>query len=107
VKRREVIALVGAATALGGTAVFAQKRPKIVAALLQGGAYRVGFDGLKQVLETEAPRDSIHLLVREGGGDIETIKSAAQDFEQSGVDVLVTFATKGVHRIGGRASASR
>src|SRR4051794_6712945 len=92
-RRREVLGVLGAATALSGSAALAQQRPKIVAALLQGGAYRVGFDGLKQVLETEAPRDSIRLLVREGGGNIETVKSAARDFEQGGVDLLVTFAT--------------
>src|SRR3954469_18375008 len=92
-KRRSFLGLLGAATACGGVASLAQQRPKVVAVLLQGGAYRVGLDGLRQVLETDTPRDSIRLLVRESGAHRHPIKKAAAEFEKGGADLLVTFST--------------
>ena len=50
-------------------------------------------DGLRQVLETDAPRGSIRLLVKESGGDRDAVKTAAAEFEKGGADLLVTFST--------------
>ena len=82
-----------ACSQIGSVTAFAQQRPKLVPVLMQGGAYRVGFDGLKQALETEAPAKSIRLVLREGGGDIDLLTAAAKEFEEAGADLLVTFAT--------------
>src|SRR4051794_16084945 len=57
---------------------------------------RWAFDGKLEDLsdlETDAPRDLIRLLVRESGGDRDTIKKAAAAFEKGGADLLVTFST--------------
>src|SRR3954463_12284554 len=92
-RRRTFFHLFGAFAAAGWIPALAEQRPKVVAVLLQGGAYRVGLDGLRQVLETDAPRDSIRLLVMESGGDRDAIKKAAAAFEKGGADLLVTFST--------------
>jgi len=60
---------------------------------MQGGAYRVGFDGLKQIVEAETAAKSIRLVLKEGDGDMNALKNAAAEFEKSGADLLVTFAT--------------
>ena len=52
-RRRTFFRVLGAFAAAGWTPALAEQRPKVVAVLLQGGAYRVGLDGLRQVLETE------------------------------------------------------
>ena len=91
--RRTFFRVLGAFPAAGWIPALAQQRPKVVGVLLQGGAYRVGLDGLRQVLETDAPRDSIRLLVRESGGDRDAIKKAAAELEKDGADLLVTFST--------------
>ncbi len=50
--RRTFFRVLGAFPAAGWIPALAQQRPKVVGVLLQGGAYRVGLDGLRQVLET-------------------------------------------------------
>jgi len=57
---------------------------------MQGGAYRVGFDGLKQIVEAETAAKSIRLVLKEGDGDMNALKTAAAEFEKSGADLLVT-----------------
>ena len=91
-RRRSFLRLLGAVTASRSVAALAQPGPKLVAVLMQGGAYRVGFDGLGHVLEAEAPVNSIRLVLKEGGG-ANGLKAAAAEFERSGADLLVTFAT--------------
>ena len=92
-RRRSFLRLLGAVTASRSVAALAQPGPKLVAVLMQGGAYRVGFDGLRRALEVEAPVNSIRLVLKEGGGDIDALKIAAAEFERSGGDLLVTFAS--------------
>src|SRR4051794_41967895 len=92
-RRRAFFLLLGALTAPGWIPALAERRPKVVAVLLQGGAYRVGLDGLRQVLETDAPRDSIRLLGRESGGDRDAIKKAAAEIEKGGGEPFVTLLT--------------
>jgi hypothetical protein len=92
-RRRTFFRLLGAVAATGCIPALAEQRPKVVAVLLQGGAYRVGLDGLRQVLETDAPRGSIRLVVKESGGDRNAVKMAATEFEKGGADLLVTFST--------------
>ena len=92
-RRRTFFRLLGGFAVTGWIPALAEQRPKVVAVLLQGGAYRVGLDGLRQVLETDAPRGSIRLLVKESGGDRDAVKTAAAEFEKGGADLLVTFST--------------
>ncbi len=89
-RRAFFLAAVGA---LGGLPAFGQSRPKLVGVVMQGGAYRVGFDGLMEGIQAEAPGDLVRLVLREGGGDLNAIRSAAREFERGGADVLVAFAT--------------
>src|SRR5215207_2489917 len=92
-RRRAFLSLLGSLPACGWMTALAQPGPKLVAVLMQGGAYRVGFDGLRHALEAEAPVHSIRLVLKEGGGGINALKAAAAEFERSGADLLLTFAT--------------
>src|SRR5215203_7046777 len=92
-RRRSFLGLLGAVTGSASLAALAQSGPKLVAVLMQGGAYRVGFDGLKQIVEAETAAKSIRLVLKEGDGDMNALKNAAAEFEKSGADLLVTFAT--------------
>jgi putative tryptophan/tyrosine transport system substrate-binding protein len=92
-RRRSFLGLLGAVTGSASLDALAQSGPKLVAVLMQGGAYRVGFDGLKQALEADISANSIRLALKEGGGDMNTLRGAAAEFEKGGADVLVTFAT--------------
>ena len=92
-RRRSFLGLLGAVTGSASLDALAQPGPKLVAVLMQGGAYRVGFDGLKQALEGDISANSIRLALKEGGGDMNTLRGASAEFEKGGADVLVTFAT--------------
>ena len=66
-RRRSFLRLLGG-LAPASLAALAQSGPKLVAVLMQGGAYRVGFDGLKQTVEAETAAKSIRLVLKEGDG---------------------------------------
>jgi putative tryptophan/tyrosine transport system substrate-binding protein len=92
-RRRSFLRLLAGLTAPASLAALAQPGAKLVAVLMHGGVYRVGFDGLKQTLEAETAANSIRLVLKEGDGDMNALKTAAAEFEKSGADLLVTFAT--------------
>ena len=83
-RRRSFLRLLGGFTAPASLAALTQPGPKLVAVLMHGGAYRVGFDGLKQTVEAETSVNSIRLVLQEGDGDMNAFKNAAAEFEKSG-----------------------
>jgi putative ABC transport system substrate-binding protein len=97
-RRREFIALLGAAAVAWPCVIVAQPTDQVrrVGVVLQGGSYYAGVDGLREGLKASGLEEGqrLALLVRDAKGDLTAVEAAARILERDdGVDLIVAFAT--------------
>jgi putative tryptophan/tyrosine transport system substrate-binding protein len=95
-RRREFIGGVGGAIlGLPSLSYGQQVKSKRVGIVLQGGPHRLGVAGLREGLKAAGLEEGAQLsfVIREGGGNLGNITTAAKELEAERVDLIVAFST--------------